>query len=237
MPHSTSSLRNSLCKTVIILFAMAGSSCAIATSDSGCDGSAPLAACNVTTSTNPRGVEEQILALVNAERENAGCQPLSSSCELANAARDHNLQMANGGFFDHRGAGEPGLFDRLIAAGSAVESAGENLFMMSNSPSSSVANQCVISWMNSDGHRRNLLSPDFDSTGVSVVYSKGECYVTEDFAKIDNSARVRRKSRASSRSLTVRHPHRRSGHRLATVERGRGARNRRSAMTKVALAS
>ncbi|HLX36909.1 MAG TPA: CAP domain-containing protein, partial [Candidatus Binataceae bacterium] len=198
---------------------MAGTSCAIATSDTGCDGTAPLATCGVSASTNQPGVEEQILALVNAQRENAGCQPLSSSCELANAAHDHNLRMASGGFFDHRGEGEAGLFDRLIAAGSAVESAGENLFMMSNSPPDSLAHQCVVSWMNSDGHRRNLLSPNFDSTGISVVYSKGESYVTEDFARVGTPMRVTRKT-ARRRHAAARHSAPRHSSRLIASRRG-----------------
>jgi len=231
MPHRVIYLANPLCKIAIVMLAMAGSSCAVATNDSGCDGSA---ACNLA-SANQRGVEEQILTLVNAERANAGCQPLSFSCELTNAAHQHNLRMASSGFFDHRGGGEAGLFDRLIAAGTAVESAGENLFMMSNS-SDSLANQCVTSWMNSDGHRRNLLSPEFDSTGISVLHSKDEFYVTEDFARIGTSTHLARRSHTSSKRLAAHHTRRRNAHRLAAAEISRASHSRHRARTKVALA-
>jgi uncharacterized protein YkwD len=208
MSHSTISLGNPLCKVAIVVLAMAGSSCAIATNDGPCaDGTIPAAGetCDLAAQ-NPstRSIEDQILALVNGERENAGSRPLSFSCELASAARDHNGRMMRDGFFDHRGGGERCLLDRVLMAGMNPDSVGENLFK-TNGPSSGVARQCVAMWMQSDGHRRNLLSRDFDTTGISVSYSRGECYVTEDFARIGTALHVTRKRSAHRRRVAARH--------------------------------
>jgi uncharacterized protein YkwD len=207
MLNSTISLGNPLCKIALVVLAVAGSSCAIATNDGPCaDGATPAAgeSCDLVAQTpSTRSIEDQILALVNGERENAGSRPLTFSCELAGAARDHNGRMVRDGFFDHRGGGERCLFDRVIMTGMNPDSVGENLFKTSG-PSSGVAQQCVAMWMQSDGHRRNLLSRDFDTTGIAVSYSRGECYVTEDFARIGTATHITRRS-ARRRRVAARH--------------------------------
>ena len=211
-----------LCKVAIVVLAMAGSSCALATPESGC-GDASVAydpmsgeACNLAGGTS-RGIEDQILALVNSERQNAGSPPLNISCELANAARDHNAKMASDGFFEHRGDGERCLFDRVTFAGTSADAVGENLFKASQADG--VAQQCVAMWMQSDGHRRNLLSRDFDTTGVSVLYSKGECYVTEDFARIGTAMHETRRTPSRRSHLAARHSRPRHSLHVAALRR------------------
>jgi len=166
-----------------------------------------------------------ILALVNSERQNAGGRPLNVSCELANAARDHNARMASDGFFDHRGDGERCLLDRVTFAGTSADAVGENLFKASEGPSYAVARQCVAMWMQSDGHRRNLLSRDFDTTGVSVLYSKGDCYVTEDFARIGTAMHVTQRKPSRRSHLAARHS--RSRHSLRVAASGHRTTARR----------
>jgi uncharacterized protein YkwD len=204
MPHSTVYLGNPLCKVALMLLAIAASSCAMATNDGPCGDSANTMAgeaCDLSAETSStRSIEEQILALVNGERENAGERPLAFSCQLAGAARDHNGRMMREGFFDHCGDSERCLFDRVTTAGMNPDSVGENLFKTS-APRSSVAQQCVAMWMQSDGHRRNLLSRDFDTTGISVSYAHGECFVTEDFARIGSALHVTRKRSSRTRNV------------------------------------
>ena len=136
-----------------------------------------------TAQTARPQLENRILALVNRERENAGVKPLSFSSELANAAHQHSSTMAAAGFFEHRGEGEPALFDRVTASGMDTDHVGENIFETSEGVSSAVADECVQMWMQSAGHRMNMLSPEFDKTGIAVGISRnGENYITEDFA-------------------------------------------------------
>jgi uncharacterized protein YkwD len=128
-------------------------------------------------------MDKRLLVLVNKERATAGVKPLSFSPELAKAAVQHSHAMASEGFFEHRGEGEPKLFDRVTASGMNTDHVGENIFETSEGTSSAVADECVAMWMQSEGHRFNMLSPEFDKTGFSVKTSNnGENYITEDFA-------------------------------------------------------
>jgi len=128
-------------------------------------------------------MDKRLLVLVNKERATAGVGPLSFSPQLAKAARQHSGSMATDGFFEHRGDGEPKLSDRVIASGMDTDHVGENIFETSEGASSAVADECVQMWMQSEGHRMNMLSPEFDKTGFAIkVASNGENYITEDFA-------------------------------------------------------
>jgi uncharacterized protein YkwD len=128
-------------------------------------------------------LENRILALVNRKRAGAGVKPLSFSPELAKAAHEHSAAMAREGFFEHRGDGEPALFDRVTASGMDTDHVGENIFETNDGVSGAVADECVEMWMQSDGHRLNMLSPEFGKTGIAVgVSNNGENYITEDFA-------------------------------------------------------
>ena len=128
-------------------------------------------------------MDKRLLVLVNKERATAGVKALSFSPQLAKAARKHSGAMASEGFFEHRGEGEPKLFDRVTASGMNTDHVGENIFETSEGASSAVADECVGAWMQSEGHRRNMLSPEFERTGFSMkIASNGENYITEDFA-------------------------------------------------------
>jgi uncharacterized protein YkwD len=128
-------------------------------------------------------VETRILELVNRERESAGVKPLYYSASLASAANRHSAAMAQDGFFEHRGENEPKLFDRVTASGMDTDHVGENIFETNEWVSGEVADECVQMWMQSEGHRLNMLSPEFEKTGIAVgVSEQGENYITEDFA-------------------------------------------------------
>ena len=128
-------------------------------------------------------LEKRLLTLVNKERQNAGIQPLHYSPLLAKAARQHSITMAQQEFFEHRVEGEPKLFDRVTAVGMSTDHVGENIFKTSEGVSAAVADECVEMWMQSEGHRMNMLSPEFDKTGIAVKISRnGDNYITEDFA-------------------------------------------------------
>lgn len=128
-------------------------------------------------------LEDTVLMLVNRERYRAGLKPLRFSSQLAAAARTHNDAMAQGGFFEHRGQGEPDLYDRVTALGLDTDHVGENIFETSENGENAIATQCVKMWMLSEGHRRNMLEPEFEKTGIAIGTSAdGMQYITEDFA-------------------------------------------------------
>jgi uncharacterized protein YkwD len=176
----------------MLFLAVTGGSCALATPESppsvavSSDHDHVRSACDAEEASfleGPDSIERMILALVNRERQRAGVEPLCFSRQLANAAKDHNSRMAKGGFFEHRGRGERGLLERVTFAGVGADAVGENLFAGSQPVSPAVAQLCVSMWMQSDGHRRNMLSSEFNKTGISVSYSaRSGSYVTADFA-------------------------------------------------------
>ncbi|GGR27490.1 CAP domain-containing protein [Streptomyces roseolus] len=118
---------------------------------------------------------DQVLSLVNAERAKAGCGPLTANATLARAAQAHSDDMAARDFFDHTNpdGADPG--DRVTAAGYPWSTYGENIAMGQRTPE-----QVMEAWMNSPGHRANILNCDFKELGVGV-HDGGGPYWTQVF--------------------------------------------------------
>lgn len=117
---------------------------------------------------NPSGnsvYESQVIALINQERADEGLPPLSSQSQLTSAARIHSADMACNGFFSHTSPTTGSPFDRIEAQGYSFSYAGENIAGGFNSPAS-----VVETWMNSAGHRANILSPNYVHIGVGYAY-------------------------------------------------------------------
>ncbi|HXN85154.1 MAG TPA: CAP domain-containing protein [Candidatus Binataceae bacterium] len=186
-------------KYLVIALALTASACASTQSSNLSFGNNVAQAADATTTNNESydsrdativvagnaqsPMDKRLLVLVNKERATAGVKALSFSPQLAKAARQHSAAMATEGFFEHKGDGEPKLFDRVTASGMNTDHVGENIFETSEGASSAVADECVGMWMQSEGHRRNMLSPEFERTGFSMkIASNGENYITEDFA-------------------------------------------------------
>jgi uncharacterized protein YkwD len=133
-----------------------------------------------SASADPASIAARLLAMVNDARERAGLKPLVASPYLDAAARRHTIAMVRDGSFAHRVPGETGLAERLGAAGVHSAALGENIFETS---SDDVARECVEAWLESPGHRENLMSAQFRLTGVGIARNDlGDSYVTEDFA-------------------------------------------------------
>ncbi|MCD2462764.1 CAP domain-containing protein [Streptomyces sp. MBT42] len=118
---------------------------------------------------------DQVIALVNAERAKAGCGPLSANATLTRAAQGHSEDMAARDFFDHTNPDGAGPGERVTAAGYPWSTYGENIAMGQSSPE-----QVMESWMNSPGHRANILNCDFKEIGVGI-HSQGGPYWTQVF--------------------------------------------------------
>ncbi|MFE7167902.1 sigma-70 family RNA polymerase sigma factor [Streptomyces sp. NPDC057616] len=134
----------------------------------------PLAAPQV--SSTPSDTVAQVVALVNQERAKAGCGALAEDPQLEQAAQGHSDDMAARGFFDHTNpdGADPG--QRITAAGYKWSTYGENIAQGQQTP------QAVMeSWMNSPGHRANILNCSFKDIGVGVHKGTGGPWWTQDF--------------------------------------------------------
>ncbi|MGH4031252.1 sigma-70 family RNA polymerase sigma factor [Actinomycetota bacterium Odt1-20B] len=106
---------------------------------------------------------EKVLALVNSERSKAGCRPLKLDSRLSRAAQLHSEDMSTNHYFDHTSQDGRTFSDRATAQGYKTPGA-ENIARGQNSPDS-----VMQSWMNSPGHRANILNCDLTTMGLGLV--------------------------------------------------------------------
>ena len=128
-------------------------------------------------------VVSRVLELVNQQRSRAGLTPLTLNSQLTAAAQGHSQDMADHNFMAHNGSDGSSPFDRMKRAGYHFSSAGENVAAGQSTPLDAMS-----SWMNetppNDGHRRNILSPNFREIGIGYAFSDAtqfKHYWTQDF--------------------------------------------------------
>ena len=112
---------------------------------------------------------EQVVDLTNIERAKEGLQPLKLNDRLLDAAQDHSNDMARNDFFNHTGADGLTVGDRVRASGYQYSTAGENI-----AAGQTTAAQVVEGWMNSPGHRANILNPNYTEIGVGYEYLQND---------------------------------------------------------------
>ncbi|MFD9031326.1 sigma-70 family RNA polymerase sigma factor [Streptomyces sp. NPDC059567] len=117
----------------------------------------------------------QVVSLVNSERAKAGCGPLTENSLLTEAAQGHSVDMAARNFFDHTNPDGDGPGERVTATGYRWSTYGENIAMGQRTPA-----QVMESWMNSPGHRANILNCSFKEIGIGI-HSDGGPYWTQVF--------------------------------------------------------
>lgn len=115
---------------------------------------------------------EEVLKIVNSERQKAGLQPLTLSEKLTSIANTKAKDMADKNYFDHTSPTYGSPFDMLHTFGVSYKSAGENI-----AAGQQTAEQVMNDWMHSSGHRANILNSDYTELGVGYV--KGGSYGTE----------------------------------------------------------
>ncbi|WP_205718419.1 sigma-70 family RNA polymerase sigma factor [Actinomadura sp. WMMA1423] len=125
----------------------------------------------------PATVEQRVVKLVNAERARAGCRALRVSPALHQAAQRHSADMASRRVLDHRGAGGDDPGQRITAAGFRWSAWAENIAQGQATPPA-----VVDGWMNSAGHRANILNCRFTMVGIGVVRASGGPWWTQVFA-------------------------------------------------------
>ena len=121
--------------------------------------------------------ESTLVSLVNSERAKAGVKPLKVNLKLVEAARRHSENMGRTHRFAHTLDGK-NVGGRLDKAGYKYRRAGENI-ARSEEPLAHILRR----WMASPGHRRNILNPEFQETGIGIYEMKnGNRYLTQIFA-------------------------------------------------------
>ncbi len=118
--------------------------------------------------------EEQVVALVNEQRAANGLQPLTLSTALSNAARAKSQDMHDNHYFAHESPTYGSPFDMLTSFGISYRSAGENIAMGYATPEA-----VMTAWMNSSGHRANILNASYTQIGVGYVADGN--YWTQEF--------------------------------------------------------
>ncbi|MEV6524936.1 CAP domain-containing protein [Longispora sp. NPDC051575] len=123
--------------------------------------------------------EAQVLTLVNNERKTAGCAALTADTRLAVSARMHSADMIKRGFFDHTNPDGKSPGERIAAAGFSGGAWGENIAAGQRDAAS-----VMKAWMNSPGHKANIVNCKFKFLGVGVAdgaSSKYGIYWTQNF--------------------------------------------------------
>ncbi|HOQ07621.1 MAG TPA: SafA/ExsA family spore coat assembly protein [Clostridiales bacterium] len=129
----------------------------------------------VTTTTQ----ENEVVRLVNAERAKAGLPALKINWELSRVARYKSADMANKGYFSHNSPTYGTPFQMMENFGLRFSAAGENIAYGQRTPA-----EVMRDWMNSPGHRNNILSRSYTEIGVGLAKNKnGVCYWTQMFIK------------------------------------------------------
>ena len=110
--------------------------------------------------------ENEVIRLVNAERSKNGLSPLTANWELSRVARYKSQDMADNGYFSPTSPTYGTPFQMMKSFGLSFRTAGENIAYGQRTP------QAVVNaWMNSSGHRANILSSSYTQIGVGYVAS------------------------------------------------------------------
>ncbi|MFI6233215.1 CAP domain-containing protein [Micromonospora sp. NPDC050784] len=118
----------------------------------------------------------EVVDLVNAERAKAGCKALSIDTKLMTAAQRHSQDQADHQNMSHTGSDGSNAGTRLDRVGYAWRTYGENVAWNQQNPAA-----VMDAWMNSSGHRANILNCAFTQIGVGIASSNGP-YWTQVFA-------------------------------------------------------
>jgi uncharacterized YkwD family protein len=131
---------------------------------------------NYTIPEANNSIEMEIVNLVNIERQKQGLAPLSFSEELSKVARMKSQDMANNKYFSHNSPTYGDPFTMMKSFGIQYKTAGENI-----AKGYSSAQSVMNGWMNSSGHRANILNSSFGKIGVGFVNVNGTTYWTQMF--------------------------------------------------------
>ncbi|MFY0760993.1 MULTISPECIES: SafA/ExsA family spore coat assembly protein [Metabacillus] len=124
---------------------------------------------NIPSGSAYQSMESEVVTLVNQERAKYGLKPLTANWEVARVAKYKSEDMRDKNYFSHTSPTYGSPFDMMKSFGIQYSYAGENI-----AAGQTTAKSVVTAWMNSEGHRKNILSSNFKEIGVG--YAKGGSY-------------------------------------------------------------
>jgi hypothetical protein len=126
---------------------------------------------------SPTVAEQYLFTAANHERAQQGLPALRWDAKLYLAAQAHATEMAQRESISHQYPGEPELSARARLVGATFSVIAENV---AEAPT---AVRIHEAWMQSPGHRANLLDPRLDAVGIRVLSRNGQLYAVEDFSR------------------------------------------------------
>jgi uncharacterized YkwD family protein/spore coat assembly protein SafA len=124
---------------------------------------------NIPDLSGTKSIESQVITLTNQERAKNGLKPLAANWELSRVARYKAMDMRDKNYFSHTSPTYGDPFTMIKNFGISFTAAGENI-----AAGQKTAQEVVQSWMNSQGHRANILSTTY--TQIGVGYAQGGSY-------------------------------------------------------------
>jgi uncharacterized protein YkwD len=143
-----------------------------ATKDSSLDISADAAhtaapvICTAANDENAIPFAAKVIELTNVERAKVNAAPVTEQAQLTEAAQTHAFDMACNAFLSHIGSDGSSPFDRMIRFGYVFSAAAENVAAGYPTPA-----DVVQGWMDSPGHRQNMLKPDYTNIGIGYAFN------------------------------------------------------------------
>lgn len=129
-------------------------------------------------------VEQAIFNKVNEERTKAGVAPLTYNTTMEKYARIKSQDMGDNNYFSHTDLNGNYITTKMKADGVTYKAWGENIAYIGGvTDPTALANQFMTNWMNSSGHKANILSTNFSSMGVGVYKIGNKVYATQEFYK------------------------------------------------------
>lgn len=133
----------------------------------------------IPSMTAVNAMENEVIRLVNIERSKKGLGTLKTNWQLSRCARYKSQDMINKNYFAHQSPTYGSPFDMIESFGISMAAGGENIAMGQRTPQ-----EVMTAWMNSPGHRSNILSTAYTEIGVGVAKSSnGSYYWTQMFIR------------------------------------------------------
>ncbi len=148
-------------------------------------------------------LELEVLQRTNQVRLERGLSPLQWDALAYKAALGHAQDMLQRNFFAHQNPDGLGAAERMRSAGLLEVTNGENLASLEGYPDAEIPQRSLTGWMNSPGHRANLLKPDFTHLGVALVRQGRRVVVVQNFIGRPFDPQVRRASAQAERTVLV----------------------------------
>lgn len=124
-------------------------------------------------------MEDEVTRLTNIERVKAGCLEVKTDERIRTAARAHSADMAANNYFSHTSLDGSNFVTRMQRAGYPKSSAAAENIAYGYSSAQAVVN----GWMNSEGHRKNVLNCAYKAIGNGLAYRGNTAYWTQDFGR------------------------------------------------------